>query len=89
MPAHIATATPVAHAAPLGIGVYRPRRIVPNAEIVDRIDSSDEWIRSRSGLAARHWAEPDETIVAMSTAAASPCAAPPKSSMKPAFFRRA
>ncbi|MBY8861666.1 ketoacyl-ACP synthase III [Nocardia sp. CA2R105] len=70
MPALIATAAPNAHAAPLGIGVYRPRRVVPNAEIVDRIDSSDEWIRSRSGIAARHWAEPDETIVTMSTAAA-------------------
>ncbi|NNH68758.1 ketoacyl-ACP synthase III [Nocardia uniformis] len=54
----------------LGLGVYRPRRVVPNAEIVDRIDSSDEWIRTRSGIAARRWAEPDETIVAMSTAAA-------------------
>src|SRR5262245_47598910 len=70
MPALIAPAAPNAHAAPLGIGVYRPRRVVPNAEIVDRIDSSDEWIRSRSGIAARHWAEPDETIVTMSTAAA-------------------
>ncbi len=59
----------VAHAAMLGLGVYRPRRIVPNAEIVDRINSSDEWIRTRSGIAARHWAEPDETIVSMSTAA--------------------
>ncbi|MBF6241860.1 beta-ketoacyl-ACP synthase 3 [Nocardia otitidiscaviarum] len=53
----------------LGLGVYRPRRIVPNAEIVDRINSSDEWIRTRSGIAARRWAEPDETIVSMSTAA--------------------
>ncbi|MEV6065199.1 beta-ketoacyl-ACP synthase III [Nocardia sp. NPDC052001] len=70
MPAHIATATPVTHATTLGLGVYRPRRIVPNAEIVDRIDSSDEWIRTRSGIEARHWAEADETIVSMSTAAA-------------------
>ncbi|SUA80008.1 3-oxoacyl-[acyl-carrier-protein] synthase 3 [Nocardia otitidiscaviarum] len=59
----------VAHAAMLGLGVYRPRRIVPNAEIVDRINSSDEWIRTRSGIAARRWAAPDETIVSMSTAA--------------------
>ncbi|PTR27522.1 3-oxoacyl-[acyl-carrier-protein] synthase III [Rhodococcus sp. OK519] len=70
MPAPIATADPVAHAALLGLGVYRPRRVVPNAEIVDRIDSSDEWIRTRSGIASRGWAEPDETIVAMSVAAA-------------------
>ncbi|MTE13639.1 beta-ketoacyl-ACP synthase III [Nocardia aurantiaca] len=71
MPVQIATAAPVAHAALLGLGVYRPRRVVPNAEIVERIDSSDEWIRTRSGIEARHWAEPDETIVSMSTAAAA------------------
>ncbi|MFF0609606.1 beta-ketoacyl-ACP synthase III [Nocardia tengchongensis] len=70
MPALIATAPPVAHAALLGLGVYRPRRVVPNAEIVDRINSSDEWIRTRSGIEARHWADDDETIVGMSAAAA-------------------
>ncbi|MCA1006705.1 ketoacyl-ACP synthase III [Rhodococcus hoagii] len=70
MPAPIATATPVAHAGLLGLGVYRPRRVVPNSEIVDLIDSSDEWIRTRSGIRARRWAEPDETVVSMSVAAA-------------------
>ncbi|MFI5775805.1 beta-ketoacyl-ACP synthase III [Nocardia sp. NPDC051570] len=70
MSAQIATATPVAHAGLLGLGAYRPRRVVPNAEIVDRIASSDEWIKTRSGIAARRWAEPDETIVSMSTEAA-------------------
>ncbi len=70
VPAHIATAAPVAHAELLGLGVYRPRRVVPNAEIVDRIQSSDEWIRTRSGITARRWAEPDETVISMSTAAA-------------------
>ncbi|MEV0248502.1 beta-ketoacyl-ACP synthase III [Nocardia sp. NPDC050712] len=54
----------------LGLGAYRPRRVVPNSEIVDRIESSDEWIRTRSGIGARRWAEADETIVGMSTAAA-------------------
>jgi beta-ketoacyl ACP synthase len=44
--------------------------VVPNAEIVDRIGSSDEWIKTRSGIAERRWAEHDESIVAMSTAAA-------------------
>jgi 3-oxoacyl-[acyl-carrier-protein] synthase-3 len=54
----------------LGIGGYRPARIVPNAEIVERIDSSDEWIRTRSGIATRRWANAEETVVAMSVAAA-------------------
>jgi 3-oxoacyl-[acyl-carrier-protein] synthase-3 len=53
----------------LGIGGYRPVRVVPNAEIVERIDSSDEWIRTRSGIATRRWANAEETLVAMSVAA--------------------
>ena len=61
---------PSHHATLLGLGVYRPRRVVPNAEIVDLIDSSDEWIRTRSGITARAWAEQDETIVSMSVAGA-------------------
>ncbi|KAF0846051.1 beta-ketoacyl-ACP synthase 3 [Nocardia caishijiensis] len=70
MPTPIATSIPVTHTGILGLGVYRPRRVVPNAEIVEAIDSSDEWIKTRSGIAARHWADDDETIVSMSTAAA-------------------
>ncbi|MGW5453996.1 beta-ketoacyl-ACP synthase 3 [Nocardia sp. NPDC003979] len=70
MPTPIATSIPITHTGILGLGVYRPRRVVPNSEIVEAIDSSDEWIKTRSGIAARHWAEDDETIVSMSTAAA-------------------
>jgi 3-oxoacyl-[acyl-carrier-protein] synthase-3 len=53
----------------LGIGTYRPERIVPNAELVDAIDSSDEWIQQRSGIKQRRFAGPDETIAMMSVAA--------------------
>ena len=53
----------------LGIGAYRPSRVVPNAEIVDAIDSSDEWIQQRSGIKQRRWAAPDETVQMMSVAA--------------------
>lgn len=53
----------------LGIGAYRPHRSVPNAEIVDAIDSTDEWIRSRSGITSRRFAGPDETVAMMSLAA--------------------
>ena len=59
-----------AHAAILGIGAYRPSRIVPNAEVVDAIESSDEWIQQRSGIKQRRWAAPDETIQVMSVGAA-------------------
>ncbi|WP_435198902.1 beta-ketoacyl-ACP synthase III [Janibacter sp. GS2] len=53
------------HARITGVGAYRPRRVVPNSEIVAAIDSSDEWIQERSGIASRHRASDDETVVAM------------------------
>ncbi|GAA4384322.1 ketoacyl-ACP synthase III [Tsukamurella soli] len=58
------------HTAILGVGAYRPRREVPNAEIVDAIESSDEWIQSRSGIKSRRFAAKDETILSMSVEAA-------------------
>ncbi|WP_328560249.1 ketoacyl-ACP synthase III [Streptomyces coelicoflavus] len=53
----------------LGVGGYRPTRVVPNEVILETIDSSDEWIRSRSGIETRHWAGPEETVAAMSVEA--------------------
>lgn len=54
----------------LGIGSYRPSRIVTNEEICRAIDSSDEWIRERSGIVERRWADADENVVTMGVAAA-------------------
>ncbi|WP_269854118.1 ketoacyl-ACP synthase III [Streptomyces sp. RPT161] len=54
----------------LGVGGYRPTRVVPNEEILKYIDSSDEWIRTRSGISTRHWANPQETVAEMSIEAA-------------------
>ena len=51
--AGLVSSTGTQHAAILGIGTYRPSRVIPNAEIVDRIDSSDEWIQQRSGIKQR------------------------------------
>ncbi|MCX6420473.1 MAG: 3-oxoacyl-ACP synthase, partial [Actinobacteria bacterium] len=53
----------------LAVGAYRPSRIIPNSDIVDRIDSSDEWIRERSGIESRRFAGPDESVISMSEAA--------------------
>src|SRR5262249_48793596 len=53
-----------------GIGAYRPARIVTNEEICTRIDSSDEWIRRRTGITSRRIAGPDETVITMATEAA-------------------
>jgi 3-oxoacyl-[acyl-carrier-protein] synthase-3 len=57
------------HATILGIGSYRASRVIPNAEVVDAIDSSDEWIQQRSGIKSRRWATDDETITMMSVEA--------------------
>lgn len=57
------------HAAILGVGAYRPVRLVPNSEVVDAIDSSDEWIQQRSGIKTRRWAGPDESVQMMSVEA--------------------
>ena len=64
------TATGSPFARILGIAGYRPRRVVGNDEIVKNIDSSDEWIQTRSGIKERRWASPDETVQMMSVAAA-------------------
>ena len=32
------------HARILGVGAYRPSRVIPNSEVIEAIDSSDEWI---------------------------------------------
>ncbi|MFI9275115.1 beta-ketoacyl-ACP synthase III [Kitasatospora sp. NPDC052896] len=53
-----------------GVGGYRPVRVIPNAEVLQWIDSSDEWIRTRSGIAERRWAGPDESVSEMSVQAA-------------------
>ncbi|WP_410538659.1 ketoacyl-ACP synthase III [Streptomyces sp. KL2] len=70
MTAKIRPAKGAPYARILGVGGYRPTRVVPNEEILKHIDSSDEWIRSRSGIATRHWAGPEETVAEMTLAAA-------------------
>jgi 3-oxoacyl-[acyl-carrier-protein] synthase-3 len=44
----------------VGTGSYLPERIVTNRELESRIDTSDEWIVSRTGIEARHVAADDE-----------------------------
>ncbi|WP_407493263.1 beta-ketoacyl-ACP synthase III [Pseudooceanicola sp. MF1-13] len=57
-------------AVPTGIGHYLPDRVVPNSEFEDTLDTSDEWIRSRSGIERRHFAAEDETTSQMAVKAA-------------------
>ncbi|MFZ1286072.1 MAG: beta-ketoacyl-ACP synthase III [Candidatus Phosphoribacter sp.] len=58
------------HARIWGVGGFRPERVVLNSELVEAIDSSDEWIQERSGIKQRRWAGPEDTVVSMSEAAA-------------------
>ncbi|WP_063044922.1 beta-ketoacyl-ACP synthase III [Nocardia pseudovaccinii] len=69
MAAQITQTTGAEHTAILGLGVYRPARIVTNEEVAGPIDSSDEWIRTRSGIKTRRFASKEETIQSMSVAA--------------------
>lgn len=72
-PAHrLATPTGAAHTRIMSVGAYRPERVVPNSEIVDLIDSSDQWIRERSGIVSRRWAAKDESVTDMAEAASRP-----------------
>lgn len=52
-----------------GFGSYRPARVVGNDEICAAIDSSDEWIVSRSGIRSRRFASAQESLLAMAEAA--------------------
>lgn len=66
----IRPSTGASYARILGVGGYRPARVVTNAEVCEHIDSSDEWIRERSGVVTRRYAGPGESVVDMTTAAA-------------------
>jgi 3-oxoacyl-[acyl-carrier-protein] synthase III len=47
----------------IGCGAYLPERIVTNAELAKTVDTSDEWIASRTGIRRRHIAKDGETTV--------------------------
>ena len=53
----------------LAFGGYQPARVVTNDELAATLDTSDEWIRSRVGIASRRIAGPDETVADMAVAA--------------------
>ncbi|AWD20454.1 beta-ketoacyl-ACP synthase III [Fuscovulum blasticum] len=53
-----------------GVGHYLPDRVVPNAEFEKIVDTSDEWIRSRSGIERRHFAAEGQTTSDLATCAA-------------------
>lgn len=53
-----------------GTGRYTPRRVVTNDELSHTLDTSDEWIRERTGIRERRVAGPDESNACMAKGAA-------------------
>jgi 3-oxoacyl-[acyl-carrier-protein] synthase-3 len=53
----------------LAFGGYQPATIVTNDELAQTVDTTDEWIRSRVGIASRRIAGPDETVADMAVQA--------------------
>ena len=58
-----------------GTGSYLPEKVLTNADLEKMVDTSDEWIRSRSGIERRHVAAEGETTSNMATIAARRAAA--------------
>ena len=54
-----------------GLGMYVPDTVVTNQDLSRTLDTSDEWIRSRTGIAERRVARPEETTASMAIAAAN------------------
>ncbi len=54
------TSSPVLRSQVIGCGSYLPENIVTNAELAAKVDTSDEWIRTRTGIRQRHIAAPGE-----------------------------
>lgn len=58
------------YAAIIGWGMAVPERIMTNHELATIVDTSDEWIRTRTGIQQRHVAGAGETTATLGTAAA-------------------
>jgi 3-oxoacyl-[acyl-carrier-protein] synthase-3 len=54
----------------VGCGAYLPERVVTNQELAQRLDTSDEWIRQRTGIGQRHIAAEGELTSDLATRAA-------------------
>ena len=57
------------HAAITGWGMSVPVNVVTNADIAKIVDTSDEWIQSRTGIRERHIISGDETTSSLAAAA--------------------
>jgi 3-oxoacyl-[acyl-carrier-protein] synthase-3 len=58
-------------AAITALGTYVPERIVTNEDLAKLVDTSDEWIRTRTGIETRHYVEPGTPTSVIAAKAAS------------------
>ena len=58
-------------AAITALGTYVPERVVTNADLAKIVDTSDEWIRTRTGIETRHYVEPGTPTSVIAAKAAS------------------
>ena len=70
MSPQLLTPTPNAYSAILGTGSFRPDVVVTNDDVCQWIDSSDEWIRQRTGIITRHRADANTSVLDMAQGAA-------------------
>lgn len=59
------------HSVILGTGSYVPERVLSNADLEKMVDTSDQWIRERTGISERRVANPDEATSHLSLHAAN------------------
>jgi len=65
MTAKITHPKAVAGSTLVGLGSYRPDRVVTNDDLSKVMDTNDEWIQSRVGIAERRFGGPDDTVASM------------------------
>ena len=52
-----------------GLGHFQPERVLTNDELSETVDTTDEWIRTRTGIRERRIAGADDTVASMAVAA--------------------
>jgi 3-oxoacyl-[acyl-carrier-protein] synthase III len=55
----------------VGVGHYAPSRVVTNGDLEEWLDTTDEWITTRTGMKRRHWSSEEEATSDLASAAAS------------------
>jgi 3-oxoacyl-[acyl-carrier-protein] synthase-3 len=67
------TAAPTRRAAITSLGVYVPDKVVTNADLEKIVDTSDQWIRTRTGICERRYVEPGTPTSELAARAAADC----------------